>query len=250
MNYLYLYPIVAVTVTSLLSFVGVLFLAVQKDRLQKILLFLVSFAAGSLLGDVFIHLLPEAVEAYGDFGLPVSFAVLTGLMVFFMLEKIICWRHCHIPTSEEHPHPVALMNLVGDGLHNFMDGLIIVGSFASSFPLGLATSLAVVFHEIPQEIGDFGVLVHGGFSRGKALLLNFASAALAILGALVGILLESRVEGLGQWLIPFTAGGFLYIASADLIPELKKETGLKKSAPQFFGLLLGVGVMWGLTLLE
>lgn len=245
-----LYSILSVAIVSLLSFVGIFFLAVNKERLQRILLFLVSFAAGGLLGDAFIHLLPEAVEEAGGFSLSLSIAVLTGLLAFFVLEKIICWRHCHIPTSDEHPHPVALMNLIGDAFHNFLDGLIIAGAYASSLSLGVATTLAVVFHEIPQEIGDFGVLIHGGFSRRKALLLNFGSAALAVLGALVGIFLESRVEGLNSWLIPFTTGGFLYIAGADLIPELKKETGLKKSAPQLAGLLLGIGIMWALTLLE
>ncbi len=243
------YSLVSVILVSLLSFVGVFFLAFKKEKLQKILLFLVSFAAGGLLGDAFLHLLPEAVEEAG-FTIEISLAVLVGLLTFFVLEKFIAWRHCHIPTSKEHPHPVAIMNLIGDGLHNFTDGLIIAASFLASFPLGVATSLAVVFHEIPQEIGDFGVLIHGGFSRKKALVFNFISALMAVAGVVFTLFLGTRLTGFTQLLIPFTAGGFIYIAGSDLIPELHKETDLKKSGFQLLGLILGIGVMILLLIIE
>jgi zinc and cadmium transporter len=239
--------LISVFVCSLLSFSGVFFLALQEEKLKKILLILVSFAAGGLLGDVFLHLLPETV-AEMDFSLTVSLAILTGLLMFFILEKFITWRHCHIPTSQEHPHPLALMNLVGDGLHNFTDGLIIAASFLASFSLGIATSLAVIFHEIPQEIGDFGVLIHGGFSRKKALFFNFLSALTAVLGAILVLFLGTRFVGFTQLLLPFTAGGFLYIAGSDLIPELHKEIQLAKSLWQMLGLILGIGVMMVLLL--
>jgi len=243
------FSFISVFLVSLLSFTGVLFLALQAEKLKKILLFLVSFAAGGLLGDAFLHLLPAAVEAMG-FGLEVSLAVLAGLLVFFVLEKFIAWRHCHIPTSKEHPHPLALMNLVGDGFHNFMDGMVIAASFLAGLPLGIATTLAVIFHEIPQEIGDFGVLLHGGFSRKKALFFNFLSALTAFAGVFFTFLLGARFVYLSQLLIPFTAGGFLYIAGSDLIPELHKETQLAKSLLQMLGLILGIGVMIILLLNE
>lgn len=243
------YPILSVIFVSLLSFVGVLFIAIKEEKLKKILLFLVSFAAGGLLGDSFIHLLPEAIKESG-FTLGVSLAVLVGLLLFFVLEKFICWRHCHIPTSKNHPHPVVFMNLIGDGFHNFIDGAVISASFLTSFPLGIATTLAVVLHEIPQEIGDFGVLLHGGLSKTKALVFNFASALAAVGGAILVLILGERIIGVSQLLIPFTAGGFIYIAGSDLIPELHKETNLAKSLIQMVGLILGIGIMLILLFIE
>jgi zinc and cadmium transporter len=243
------YSLISVILVSLFSFTGVLFLAFKKEKLKKLLLFLVSLAAGGLLGDAFLHLLPEAVEETG-FTLGISLAILLGLLAFFALEKFISWRHCHIPTSKEHPHPVVFMNLIGDGLHNFIDGMIITASFLVSFPLGMATSLAVILHEIPQEIGDFGVLIHGGFSKNKALAFNFVSGLMAIGGAVLTLFLGVRFTGLIKFLVPFTAGSFIYIAGSDLIPELHKETNLKKSGFQFLGLILGIGVMLVLLLFE
>lgn len=245
----WIYSLISVFLVSLLSFIGVLFLAIKEEKLKKILLFLVSLATGGLLGDAFFHLLPEAVEASG-FNLEVSLAVLVGLLSFFGLEKFISWRHCHIPTSKEHPHPLAFMNLVGDGLHNFTDGIVIAASFLTSISLGVATSLAVIFHEIPQEIGDFGVLIHGGFTKKKALLFNFVSALMAVLGAILTLFLGIRFIGFVRLLIPFTAGGFIYIAGSDLIPELHKETDLAKSLVQMLGLILGIGVMLILLFIE
>lgn len=249
MKTIWLYSLASVFLVSLLSFVGILFIVLKKEKLQRATLFLVSLAAGGLLGDAFLHLIPEAITERG-YTLVVSLAILTGLLVFFILEKFICWRHCHIPTSDEHPHPIAFMNLVGDGLHNFIDGLVITASFLADFRLGLVTSLAVIFHEIPQEIGDFGVLVHGGFSRKKALFFNFFSGLVAVLGAIFILVLGQRFIGFSEFLIPFTAGGFIYIAASDLIPELKKEIDFRKSAFQFLGIVLGIGIMLSLKLWE
>ncbi|MCJ7804825.1 ZIP family metal transporter [Patescibacteria group bacterium] len=246
---LWFYSLTSVLVVSLLSFIGVLFLAVKKSILQKLLLFLVSFAAGGMLGGAFIHLLPEAIDQLG-IGFNFSLSVLGGILAFFILEKFIAWRHCHIPTSRQHPHPLALMNLVGDAFHNFIDGVIIAASFMTSFSLGMVTTLAVIFHEIPQEIGDFGVLVYGGFTKGKALFFNFASALTAMLGAILTLILGLRLVGVIPLIIPFTAGGFLYIAGSDLIPELHKETNILKSGVQLLGLLLGIGLMVALSFSE
>ncbi len=206
-------------------------------------MFLVSLSAGTLLGGAFLHLLPEAVEEHnGDF--KIWLWLLAGVIIFFILEKIIHWRHCHIPTSDEHPHPLGAMNLIGDGLHNFIDGMVIAGSFLADTQLGIATTLAVIAHEIPQEIGDFGVLIHAGYKRGKALFFNFLTGLTAVIGAALILLIGTHFENFSAYIIPFTAGGFIYIATADLIPELKKDTLLSKSLGQLAAILLGLAIMF------
>ena len=242
MTLIYFYTFLSVIIVSLLSFVGALSLALNPEKLKKITIFFVSLSAGTLLGDSFIHLLPEMVKEK-NYSPSVWLWVLGGIIIFFILEKIICWRHCHIPTSREHPYHLGLMNLVGDGLHNFIDGLVIAGSFLVNPSLGLATTLAVIAHEIPQEIGDFGVLIHAGYSRGKALFFNFFSGLLAVLGALITLIIGPQIENFSAFIIPFTAGGFIYIATADLIPELKKESRLWQSLSQLLSILLGLAIM-------
>lgn len=239
---IYLYTLTSVIVVSLLSFVGILTLAIKPERLKKITWFLVSLSAGALLGDSFIHLLPEAIEK-NQINTSAWLIVLAGIIIFFILEKIICWHHCHLPTNEIHPHPFGIMNLIGDGLHNFLDGIIIAGSFLININLGLATTIAVVAHEIPQEISDFGVLLHAGFSRSRALFLNFFSASLAVFGSLITLTIGAQSENFSIFIIPFTAGGFIYIATADLIPELKKDTNLIQSLKQLIFILIGIGIM-------
>ncbi len=245
----WIYSLISVFVISLISLVGIFFISIKQDILKKMLLFLVSFSAGALLGGAFIHLLPEAVGESG-FTLVFSLYILSGIVVFFVLEKLICWRHCHIPTSDDHPHPVAFMNLIGDGFHNFIDGMIVAGSFLVSVPLGIATSIAVIAHEVPQEIGDYGVLVYGGFNRVKALGMNFLASASAFLGAILILSLSLRVGTVTAFLIPFTAGGFIYIAGSDLIPELKKDINPLNSILQLIFLLLGIFVMVAIVLFE
>jgi len=225
----------------------------KEEKLKRLLLYLVSFSAGGLFGDAFIHLIPEAAGENG-FGLQVSLYILIGIIASFIVEKFFQWRHCHIPTSEEHPHTFAYMNLFGDAVHNFIDGLIIGGSYLASIPgysLGVATTLAVVFHEIPQEIGDFGVLIYGGFNKSKALFFNFSTALTAIFGAIVALGLGFYIQGSIPFLVPFAAGNFIYIAGSDLIPELRKEEpGLLKSTLQLTAFVLGVLVLLSLVLLE
>lgn len=245
----WLYSLVSVFLISIISFVGVLTFALSEKKLQNILLFLVSFSAGALFGDSFIHLLPEAVEDKG-FSLEISLFLISGIFLFFVLEKFICWRHCHIPTSGKHPHSLGFMNLVGDGLHNFIDGMIIVGSFFVDIKIGIATTIAVILHEIPQEIGDFGVLLYAGFSRKKAVIFNFLSALAAVLGALITLIIGAKIDNFSNFIIPFTAGGFIYIAGSDLIPELHKETKPLKSFIQLISLLLGILIMILLIFLE
>jgi len=238
----WIYALVSVSIISLISLIGVLTFSLREAQIRKILLFLVSFAAGALLGDTFIHLLPEIIEEQG-FTLLVSIYILSGILAFFVLEKFVHWRHCHIPTSSHHQHPLGYMNLIGDGFHNLLDGMIVAGSYMVSIPLGIATTVAVILHEIPQEMGDFGILLHAGFSKAKALFFNFLSASISIIGAIVVLAFGARIEILSSFLVSFTAGGFLYIASADLIPELHKESAPSKSLIQFACILLGMGVM-------
>lgn len=248
---IWVYTLTSVTLISLISLIGVFTLSFNKKRLKATLLFLVSFAVGGLFGDAFIHLIPQSFKELGP-GLLTSLCILSGIFIFFMLEKFIRWRHCHIPASREHVHPVAALNLMGDAVHNFIDGMIVAASFIVSIPIGIATTLAVILHEIPQEIGDFGVLLHAGMNVKKALSLNFLSAMAAILGAIISLLIESHIKGFSAYLVPITAGGFLYIAGSDLIPELHKDEDVKISTSigQFVSILLGAGVMALLVLLD
>ena len=247
---IWLYSIISVLIVSLISFSGALTLAIKKEKLKDLLIYFVSFSAGALLGDVFIHLLPEVVEEYNHSISLIFIYVLVGILTSFILEKIICWRHCHLPITKNHIHNFAWMNLWGDFFHNFIDGLTIAASYLLNTGAGIATTLAVAFHEIPQEIGDFGVLLHGGFKVKKALFLNFLTALSAFIGAIVSLLLNNKIEHLTLFLVPFAAGNFIYIASSDLIPELHKETEIKKGLIQTITFLLGVLVMYGLLLLD
>ena len=240
----WIYAIGSVLLISLLAFVGLFTLSLKKKTLDRILIYLVSFAAGALIGDAFIHLLPEIVKEVG-FTLTVSLWVLVGMVSMFILEKFVHWHHCHHHSHENHSNikPFAIMNLVGDGVHNFIDGLIIGASYLISIPVGIATTVAVALHEIPQEIGDFGVLIHGGFSRAKALLFNFLSALMAVLGVIIALTSSIYIPGIEQILVPLAAGQFIYISAADLIPELHKETDTKKSMLQLIWFILGIIIM-------
>lgn len=249
MTSVWLYTLVSVMLVSLISFIGVVTLSMNAERLKQILIYLVSLSAGALFGDAFFHLLPEIVEETG-WELTTSLALMSGILTFFVLEKILHWHHYHLPHTKEQIHPFAIMNLIGDGVHNFIDGLIIGASYLVSIPVGMATTIAVGVHEIPQEIGDFGVLLHGGFSKGKAVFYNFLSALMAFLGAIVSLVLSTVVGNVTAYLIPFAAGGFIYIAGSDLIPEIHKEVKVKKSLIQFIAFIVGILVMFALLGLE
>jgi len=239
-------PIVAslfsILLISFISIVGVFLLFLKTRDLKTISFVLVSFASGALFGDAFIHLIPESFATTSPQN--TSLLILLGIMLFFVLEKFICWRHCHLPEEKAHHHPLVLMNIFGDGLHNFIDGAVIATSFLISFPLGVATSLAVLAHEIPQEIGDFGVLLYSGLEKRKALLLNLLSGATSVFGALLVFAIGDAKVTL--MLLPIAAGGFLYIAGSDLVPELKHHTGIKASLMQLIAMLFGIAIMFGL----
>ncbi len=250
-----IYPILSVILVSLISLAGLASISIREEKLRKILIYLVSFSTGALLADAFIHLLPEAVETNG-FTLAISSYILFGIIFSFIVEKIIHWHHCHhthSPECLEKHHNIssfAKMNLVGDSTHNFIDGLIIGASYLVSIPIGLATTLAVILHEIPQEIGDFGILLHGGYTRKRALFLNFATGLIAVLGTLAALFIGRYTENLTQFLIPFAAGGFIYIAGSDLMPEMHKETNTKKSFIQLLAFILGILIIAAILLVE
>lgn len=244
-----IYALLSVLAVSLISLVGVVFLPLNEKRLKTFLIYFLSFSAGALLGDVFIHLLPEVVET-GGFTQSVSINILIGIMATFVIEKIIHWKHHQTHSGHDHKHPVTTMTLIGDGVHNFIDGLVIGASYFISIPAGIATTFAVILHEIPQEIGNFGVLIHGGYTKSKALWFNFLSALTAVVGTVTVLVIGSANTNAIMTLTSFAAGNFIYIAASDLIPELHKEVGFKKTVLQFVTMLLGIGVMFALLLLD
>lgn len=228
--------ILAATIfVSLLSLVGIVF--VVRKSVDEYMGLMVSFAAGALLAVAFLDLIPESLSLSAD-ALKLT---MVGMIGFFVLEKALFWHHHH---SKIHRHPMTTLNLVGDGIHNFLDGTIIAAAFLQNTELGLTTTFAVAAHEIPQEFGDYSILIYGGFTHAKALFYNFLSALTAIAGALVMFYFSAIVPGLSSFMLPFAAGGLLYIAGTDLIPELKKEVRWKKSVIEFASFLAGIGLIW------
>jgi zinc and cadmium transporter len=222
-----------------------------KDSLVKISVFaLVSLAVGALIGDAFLHLIPEAFETSTD-PLQTSAFIIAGILLFFIIEKFLHWHHHHgLEAVEPAVHPVGKMVLISDGVHNFIDGLIIGASFLVSPEVGVATTLAVILHEIPQEIGDYGVLIHAGYSKVKALFFNFISALFAFFGAGVALLIGVQSSTFTEFLLPFAAGGFIYIAMTDLIPELHKQKAIRNSIIQIISILVGLLAMASLLFIE
>ncbi|MEW5766725.1 MAG: ZIP family metal transporter [bacterium] len=229
----------ATVLVSLVSLIGLFTFGIKTKIFEGILFLLVGFAAGGLIGGAFLHLLPEAIEQCGCE--TVFFYALMGFTAFFLMERYFYWRHCHKGVCDIHTF--TYLNLVGDGLHNFIDGLIIAASFMTDFKLGIVTTLAVIFHEIPQEIGDFGILVYGGFSKTKALFFNFICALTAVLGAVIGYILSAITGDISLILISFTAGGFIYIAASDLVPELHRQKDTKRANIAFLAFILGIVFM-------
>ena len=256
-----IYSGISVIIISLISFVGLFFISVNEKILKGIIFILVSFSVGALFGDAFVHLIPEAFES-GISASVISAFILLGIIIFFVLEKFIHWRHSHTEAdevceahSEFHNKemqikPAGYMILLSDTAHNFLDGIIIAASYMVSVEVGITTTIAVILHEIPQEIGQFGLLLHYGFSKFKALLFNFYSALSAILGAIVALLLGAKIDGFTPFIISIAAGGFIYIAGSDLVPEIHKTSDPKKSVIQFISILGGIALMFAFLLID
>lgn len=239
--------LLAVFLVSGLSFAGVFALLVRRKLLQKLVKTLVALAAGTLIGDVFLHIIPELYET--DLEIDFGILIIAGILVFLVLEQVLHWHHRH--SSEEkhnHQYTLGLTNLFADGMHNFIDGMLIAASFAVDPAIGVATTIAVILHEIPQEIGDFGVLLHAGFKPIQALIFNFLSALAAVLGAVFTLLLNQSVDSIVPILLAFAAGGFIYIAVSDLLPELRRDVSRRRAVVQLAAIILGIGLMWLLRL--
>ena len=230
---------VATLVVSLISLVGIVF-SLREQWLNKVLSSLVAIAAGALMGAAFLHLIPEAIDQKGN--LPDIFLyLLIGFLFFFILEQLLHWHHQH--GTGHKVEPFSYLILVGDGVHNFFDGLAIAASFMISFPAGIITTLAVALHEIPQEFGDFAVLIYGGFSRKQALIFNFLSGITAIAGGIIGYFAFSLMQNSIPYLMLFVSGGFIYIAAADLIPSIKHGAGLRQTIITLVAFSAGIVLM-------
>ena len=232
-----LYWIILMTaINGAVALAGAFSFLISKKALQKILLLLVSLSIGSLLGGAIFHFIPESIEKLSYL---ITFSlIITGILVFFLMETLLHWHHCH---NGKCKHPFTHLILYGDAIHNFIDGLIMASSFLISIPFGLLTSLVIISHELPQELGDFGVLVYGGFTKKKALFYNFLAQLTAILGGILGYYFLQAKE-YAILLLPFAAGGFIYIAIKDLIPEVLKEKGIKRII-NFLAVLLGLLIL-------
>ncbi len=241
---------------SVLSVIGILFFYVKQKRFNKIMLSLVALSAGAMLGNTAFHLLPESFEFVeaGAMDMMTMMLLFVGAFVFsFLFETLFSWHHCHTASHHgEKDSPKACKSdiksyshliLYSDGIHNFIDGMIIAAAFIVNPALGVTTAVAVALHEVPQELGDFAVLVHGGFRKKKALILNFLAASTVVLGGVVGYFLTQSVEMAVPVLLPFAAGSFMYIAAADLLPELKHDENQKSSLTHFAVFLVGLIIM-------
>jgi zinc and cadmium transporter len=235
-----IFAIIASVLVSLLSLIGAVALIINDHFLKRIMIFLVAFAAGALIGGAFLHILPEAMENVQD-TTQLFLYVVMGYLLFFILEKYLYWRHCHDAKCEVHMFNY--LNIIGDAIHNFNDGLIMGAAFMVDVKIGIAATLAIIFHEIPHELGNFMVLVYGGFSKGKALFFNYLSSLFAIVGTVAGYYLAAKISGFSNILLPVAAGGFIYIASCDLVPELHKEAG-RRSVITMVMFILGITLMY------
>jgi len=227
-----------------------IFLILPVSLRERMLPHFISFAIGALLGATFIGLLPHAVENSAHVH-GVMMTVLLGVLAFFVLEKMVLWRHCHADGREVPPagrphnhHAVGIMILVGDGFHNFVDGVLIAAAFLTAIHLGIVTSLAIAAHEIPQEVGDFAVLLYSGFSRARALVFNLISSLTSIAGGVLAYYSLSDAQQALPYILAVAAASFIYIAVADLIPGLHQRTELAATAKQLVLIAAGVTVIY------
>lgn len=231
-----LWILAATLLDGLMALVGAVILFFKEKLAQKIVSALVAFSAGSILAGAFFHLIAESLEKFTPE--LVFLVVLIGFSLFFIIERYFWWHHCH--ESKCEVHPVNNLVLLGDGIHNFIDGAVIAASFFISVEFGLITTFLIISHEIPQELGDFAILVRGGYSKGKALFFNFLSQITAVFGGILIYLLGSFPEVI-ELLLPLAAGGFIYISASDLIPELHREIDRRRSLFSFALFLVGLG---------
>ena len=229
---------------SAIALVGSVTLLLKEATLDRIIMPLVSFAAGSLLGGAFFHMLPAALEQ-DPADATVFLWTLIGFSLFFALEQFLHWHHCHRASSDCRK-PLTYLILLGDGLHNFLGGLGVAAVFLIDLRLGLAAWLAAAAHEVPQELGDFGVLIHGGWKKSTALLLNVISGLTFLLGAMVAYAASGRIDV--EFLVPFAAGSFIYIGASDLVPEVNKHHNVSANVIHFVSFVAGIALLWAIRL--
>lgn len=237
------YILIATIINGLIGLVGALTLWLKDKSLQKILIILVAFSAGALMGGGLFHMLAEALEGMETITAFSYFMI--GFVAFFFIERVLHWHHCHEGVCDVHPFSQLI--LIGDSIHNFIDGLVIAASFMVNPGFGFLTTLIIILHEIPQELGDFGVLVYGGYEKTRALMLNLVTQLICVAGGITGFFLLYTPESVA-FLLPFAAGGFIYIAASDLIPELHKEENLKKSMLSFVFFVIGILFLLGIKI--
>jgi len=236
--------VAATLLGSIVSVGAAALILLFKDRLlDAVTSKLIPYAIGTLLGAAFIGMIPEALTRLN--GDSVLTSVLAGIVLFYVLEKLALWRHCHEKTCDVHTQ-AGTMILIGDSIHNFVDGVAIAVAFTASLPLGIATAVAVVTHEVPQEVGDFAILLHSGFSRSRALLFNMLSSLTAVIGAVLALLLLPVTQSFVPYLLSLSAGSFIYIALADLVPGRRSTGGLRSLAWELPLILLGGGTILAL----
>ena len=224
---------------SAIAMVGSATLLMRASTLDRLLMPLVALAAGTLIGGAFFHMIPEGLVATGS-SLGVGIAVVGGFLTFYILEQLLHWHHCHRARSD-CKQPLTWLILVGDGLHNFLGGLAIASTFLVDVRLGITSWLAAAAHEVPQELGDFGLLVHGGWSKRRALLFNALSGLTFLAGGLLTYGLSFQIDVV--WLIPFAAGNFIYIGASDLVPEVNKQHSVKRGVVHLLTFVAGLAMM-------
>ncbi len=230
---------------------SVLFAALALKARVEWVPVMVSYAIGALLGAAFLEVLPHALELTGDFQ-RIGVTVLGGILLFFLLEKLVLWRHCHVEACEAHGAHApghdhgrsGLMITIGDTMHNFVDGVIIAAAFLVDLKLGVVTTVAIIAHEIPQEMGDFLILLHSGYSRSRALLLNLFSSLATLIGGVLGYYALAPVQQAMPYMLALAASGMIYVAVADLIPGLHKRVELSHTGAQIILILAGVLTVW------
>jgi zinc and cadmium transporter len=238
-----IYALLSATIVSLVAFSGILFLAFKTEQLQKIIFILVSFAVGNLFGSAFFVLIPESYHLLPDSSIP-GLMVVAGILTMFILEKFIHWKHGHDMNHLNEKASLGYISLVTDSLHNFIDGILIASAWAASPEIGIVTTLSVIVHEVPQEISDYGILIYAGFTRKKALFFNFLAAVSALLGVLFTSWLGNNFENINNYILPLAAGGFIYLAGSDLIPQLHQERSSRRNLIQFIAIVAGFAMMY------
>jgi zinc and cadmium transporter len=243
--------IIVTLAISTLSLIGIVTLSLNPRTLHRILTIIVAYSAGTILGAAIFDLLPEAIELVDE---RLVYPIIAfGFVFFLLLERLLYWYHGHghMHEIEErvtgvHTKNFGYLNLIGDFIHNFVDGMIIAAGFINSFGTGIATAIAVAFHELPQEMGDYGILVYAGFEKKRALILNIAAALSIVVGGIFGSFFLALTESLGGWMVAFSAGAFIFLSASELIPEMHEEKNRSKNFIQIVILLLGMLTIYGL----